>query len=216
VQSGVEASGLVLDGGEAAMAGLIDWTSRRLTAAAPECTPAQMVFTIVKLRSLHVALCLQTERDPSVAEWSSGCQAFRELRKQCGDNTASLRTLIISDGGAPNTLQRAEFFQAALGGLHPTAVISISLSNPVKRGIATAISWLNPHFRAFEPQRWSDAFGYLDLSRHFDAVWGEFAKLQQRLPRNLTLRSITVARRVRSAALVPQRVVDEGRREWRV
>jgi hypothetical protein len=142
---------------------------------------------MLQLRSLHVALWLHSEHDPSAAEWNSGCQAFR---KQCGENTASLRTLIISDGGAPNAIQRAEFFQPRFGGLHRTALISLSLSNPVKRGIATAISWLNPRFRAFEPERWSEAFAHAGLARHFDAVWSELAKLQRGLPENRTLRII--------------------------
>ncbi|MEO8180757.1 MAG: hypothetical protein ABI895_18135 [Deltaproteobacteria bacterium] len=159
-----------------------------------------MAFRMLHLRNLHVALLLHTERDPSAAEWSRGCQAFGALRKQCGDNTASLRTLVISDGGAPNAKQRAEFFQAGLEGLHRTALISLSLSNPVKRGIATALSWVNPRVRAFEPPCWSEAFGYAGLSRHFDAVWSELAKLQQRLPDNQTLRLIATAARHPAAA----------------
>ena len=157
--------------------------------------PPHMAFTMLQLRDLHLALWLHSEQDPSDAEWTAACQAFRQLRKQCGENTASLRALIISDGGAPNTRQRAQFFQPNVGGRHRASAISIALSNPVKRGIATAITWVNPRFRAFEPLYWCEAFAHVGLSRHIDTVWNEFAKLQRSLPENRTLRAIAAAAR---------------------
>jgi hypothetical protein len=160
--------------------------------------PPDMAFKMLQLRGLHLALYLHTEQDPSDAEWTAGCQAFRQLRKQCGEHTASLRTLVISDGGAPNTRQRAQFFRPNVGGRHRASVISVALSNPVKRGIATAITWLNPHFRAFEPSHWAEAFAHVGLSQHVDTVWREFAKLQRGLSQTRTLGVIARAARSRS------------------
>jgi hypothetical protein len=145
---------------------------------------------MLQMRNLHVGLWLHTERDPSAEEWTAGCHAFQELRDHCGADIASLRALVISDGGAPNAIQRAQFFRPALGGLQRTSAISNALSDPVKRGIVTAITWVNPRFRAFAAQQWWDALAHVGLTQHAAQVWNEFAKLQRGLPPNQTLREI--------------------------
>jgi hypothetical protein len=186
------------------MASASSWTSKRLKVALParRGPPAQMTFRTLRMRNLYVGLWLHTARDPSSEEWDASCKAFRELRRQCRENTAALRGVMISDGGAPNTIQRAQFFQPALGGQHRTSAITNSLSNPVKRGIATAISWVNPRMRAFEPCQWWEALSHVGLTNHVEQLWSEFAKLQASLPPNQTLRSIAESMRGQASEAV--------------
>jgi hypothetical protein len=75
-------------------------------------------------------------------------------------------------------------------------VITNSLENPIKRGVATAITWLNPSFRAVMPAKWRELLGHLDLEPHVDELLLEFDELQKQLPKNGTLSEI---KRLRAA-----------------
>lgn len=73
--------------------------------------------------------------------------------------------------------------QQALRG-HPVrmAVVASALSNPIARGVATAVSWMNPSFRFFGPEQWSQALQHLQLGDQADFVWSLCMRLQALLP----------------------------------
>ena len=67
------------------------------------------------------------------------------------------------------------------------------LSNPFKRGIATALSWTNPAMKFFQPEETDEALRHLDLREARAAIWSEYGKLQRDAPRNATLGLIAAA-----------------------
>lgn len=81
---------------------------------------------------------------PSNAEWNALLDIYR-----AHPSLASARTLVFTDGGAPNAAQRADL-RAALGSINmPIAVITESI---IARAAGTALSWLNPALRMFSPR----------------------------------------------------------------
>ncbi|PRQ05275.1 hypothetical protein ENSA5_03940 [Enhygromyxa salina] len=102
----------------------------------------------------------------------------------------SIRTLAISDGGAPNALQRQELFTTLLEGKAKSAVVTSVLTNRLKRGIATAIFWLNPNFRAYPPDQFDNALAHLEVSDHREAVLRTLREMGHKLAPLDTLKAI--------------------------
>jgi hypothetical protein len=138
-----------------------------------------MGLSIVRCADLQVAVWLHTEQDPPAVGWAEALGRVAELKKKMGGEVASMRMLVITDGGAPNTTQRSELFAQLLEGKTKTAVVTTVLSNRLKRGIATAIFWLNPGFRAFGPDQFSQALTHLDLDGHGPALLSALTQLQR-------------------------------------
>lgn len=138
----------------------------------------------VRAGGLLVFLWLHTENDPPDEEWNRAFELITTTRIAGGVPLGDVRSFVISDGGAPNGVQRAR-----MGRDFPikVSVITTVLSNPVKRGIATALSWVNPRSFFTAPPGAKRAAEHLDLGDQWDSIWPAFLELQQRLPRNRTL-----------------------------
>jgi hypothetical protein len=97
---------------------------------------------------------------------------------------SQLRHIVIADGGSPSPDQRAELFREVHEG-QPVrvAAITLALSNPVIRGVATAMSWGNPGLRFFQPARFRDALAYLDLGDQRSEIEHEYRAMKERLGR---------------------------------
>lgn len=89
---------------------------------------------------------------PSDAEWDAYIAPWRE------HDMALMRTLVFTDGGAPNTLQRKKANEILAGRQSLTAVIS---SSPLVRGIVTSLSWFNAKIKAFAPEHADEGFRHL-------------------------------------------------------
>ena len=97
-----------------------------------------------------VVLAVHSECDPSDREWGGFvglCEASR--------GTA---ILIVSNGGGPNSAQRAEIDRLSYWRDRPTAIVTESA---IARGIVTAILWTGKNIRAFYPHQIDDAFDYI-------------------------------------------------------
>lgn len=144
----------------------------------------EMITSILPHPELLVALWLHTELDPPDHQWSAAVQALVRERRTRGLTPSHLRCIVISDGGAPSVEQRVELFRDVHEGQPArVAAVTLALSNPVKRGIATAISWVNPGIRFFQPARFQDALAYLDLSDHRREIEREFRDMKERFGR---------------------------------
>jgi len=141
-----------------------------------------MAMSIINCGELDVAIWLHTDEDPGREPWSEATNQVASLKQTRGGDVSGIRTLAITDGGAPNSLQRKQLHSDVLGGNAPSTVISNVLSNRFKRGIVTAISWLNPSFRGFQPEDYLKAFEHIELGSHIDTIFAEVGKLQQQLP----------------------------------
>jgi hypothetical protein len=144
----------------------------------------EMTTSILPHPELLVVLWLHTELDPSSDQWSAVIQSLVRERRARGLSPHHLRYIVISDGGAPSAAQRVELFRDLHEG-QPVrvAAVTLALSNPVTRGIATAVSWVNPGLRFFQPARFQDALAYLELSDQRREVEREYRDMKDRLGR---------------------------------
>jgi hypothetical protein len=148
----------------------------------------EMVTGVTKAGRFEVAVSLHTVADPTAATWDDYCALLLDFKKRNRGDIGNLKLFVLSDGGAPNAAQRrrvhTDIFPKAV---IPTSLVSASLSNPLKRGIVTAISWLNDGFKAFEPHEYRNALAHLELEPHDDLVWKQVVELAQRIPKVLTV-----------------------------
>lgn len=101
------------------------------------------------------------KRDPTDHEWDT---YIRFLRQNIVPGVAP-RSLVITDGGGPNSAQRTKLTE--LVAEHAGEIkIAVVTSSAVVRGIFTAMSWFATfNYRAFTPLQLDDALAFLDVSR---------------------------------------------------
>ena len=136
---------------------------------------------IVRLGS-HVDLVwLHPASDPPPPEWDACMTRIEQLKVDLQGDLDRIRVLVVSDGGAPSAKQRTRLFSDLMEGRSRSAVVTCSLGNPIKRGIAATISWLNPEFRAFDPDQAEQAFEHIRCGTpaEQDAIWGTLVELQR-------------------------------------
>jgi hypothetical protein len=153
----------------------------------------EVAITDLRVGRLLVFLWLHTKNDPSDEEWERAFDLMSTRRRREGVPFADMRSLVISDGGAPGGVQRVR-----IGREFPfkSSVITTVLSNPVKRGIATALSWVNPRYFFGAPKDALRASEHLDLADQWDVMWPLFLQMQKQLPRNEALELVaTVLKR---------------------
>jgi hypothetical protein len=140
----------------------------------------EVAIADLRIGRFLVFVWLHTENDPADEEWDAAFEVMNRSRRREGVPMADVRSLVISDGGAPGGLQRAR-----LGHEFPvkSSVITTVLSNPVKRGIATALSWVNPRFFFGAPKDAIRALEHLDLADQWEGLGAVFLDMQKKLPR---------------------------------
>jgi hypothetical protein len=152
----------------------------------------EMGLVFVVCGDYQVALWLHTTQDPPTDQWDAACVRIAELKKKQAGDISNVRVLVITDGGAPNASQRGQLFTDLLEGRAKSAVVTTVLSNRLKRGVATAIFWLNPNFKAFSPDQFAAALTHLDLVGHGPALIAALQQLQRSVSTTQTLGLLTV------------------------
>jgi len=129
----------------------------------------------------EIMVVIHTSYAPSDAEW-------REYVDGVGScDLETMRSIVITDGGAP-TAQQRKAVNDLLGGRQVPGVV-ISPSTFV-RGVVTALAWFNPGLKAFAPEEFGKACQYLELSpAEIDEVWLTIDRLVEQLG-NPDLRAI--------------------------
>lgn len=144
------------------------------------------IVTLPTGRDLNVVL--HTQAAPSGRDWS----AYVDLLREYGPGRVELLGIVFSDGGGPDSAQRAEMLGVFGGQMPRTAIIS---SNPLVRGVTTAFSWFNANVKAFSPAAVGDAFKHLGVTpEELDAAWGEIFRCQEEIAPGFTLKTVTGAR----------------------
>lgn len=157
--------------------------------------------SVLEVGGLCVSIWLHTDVDPPARDWEPAIETIRAYRAAHRVPVERLRSFVVSDGGAPNAKQRAQLAKEIYENERSKAsVITTVLSNPIKRGVATAIQWLNPDFRFFEPREVGKALAWVDLDRELDAIHTELVELQKRLPPVKALASLARAANLRAGA----------------
>jgi hypothetical protein len=137
--------------------------------------------SVVELGELVLGTMLVSELDPPTPEWDQAIERLLRYLQRHETPVERLRLLTITQGGSPTTRQRAEL-KVAFEGRHPkVSVISTALDSPLKRGIATALQWINPRVGLFAPNQALEALEYLDLLHAQDKVLELFLGLEQQM-----------------------------------
>lgn len=157
-----------------------------------------MAMMIVPYGDCYVSLWLHTAENPSTELWNEGMERIAEVKKKLGGDPSKVRTLAISDGGSPNAVQRNQLFIDLLEGKSKVAGVSTQLSNGLLRGVATAIAWLNPNFRAFGPDQFGLALEHLELTEYREDIMAALQELQK------------TVRPIRTMSLVTEGSVAKG------
>lgn len=148
--------------------------------------PKDMALGLAEIEALRCIVWLHGEHDVAADDWAYAMERVRAAKQSCGGDLSRLRFLVVTDGGAPNAQQRTELFARLLEGKVRCAAISMSLDNPVKRGIVTAITWLNREFKAVLPEHFDSGLAFLGIAR-VEPLWAVLLALQSALPLNRSL-----------------------------
>lgn len=145
---------------------------------------------LVEVGPYVVSMWLHDESDPP-RDFFTG--VIEEIARK-NFTPGRLRNIVVTDGGAPDTNQRKQLIDTAWHKRQmKLSVVTNVLSNPLKRGVATALSWLNPHIHFFAPDRFQAALAHLDLEPHAREVWDVFVRLQREMKPNTNLGLIAAA-----------------------
>jgi hypothetical protein len=150
-----------------------------------------MSFSVEDFGRLSVIVVMHTAATPPLPDWARFEEEIKRHKRQSGADFQRLRSLVISDGGAPTTQQRHEMLTVIWEGRPMKgALLTNSLKNPIKRGIATALTWLNPNFKICVPTDFRGALVHLELLDGLERCWDACRRLQSEMPRLETLASI--------------------------
>lgn len=94
------------------------------------------------------------------AEWAQYCELVRSIAMQHAKAGRLLKTLIVTDSSAPNSVHRSAWNAAAGAAQARSCVIA---SNPLMRNIATVFSWMDRTVSFFAPGDWRNALDYLEV-----------------------------------------------------
>ena len=134
----------------------------------------RMSFKI--LGTLHVIVV--GEQSPTADDWKKYVEALVAEEKR-GIDVTQMRTLVFSDGGGPDSGQRAVVKNLLNGRATPLAIVT---GNAFMRGLVTALSWFNPKARAFAPNDVGAALDFLQVPvLKFDSIKQTAQELQKSL-----------------------------------
>jgi hypothetical protein len=105
----------------------------------------------------QMIIARQGKETPSEKEWDDFLQAVVENR----DNSATVRILVLTDGGGPSIGQRKRLQSALDGQVFRVAVVSDSIK---VRFIVSSVALLNSEISSFTRAEISQAYSYLRLS----------------------------------------------------
>ncbi|MET0340296.1 MAG: hypothetical protein ABW252_04810 [Polyangiales bacterium] len=151
----------------------------------------ELATKLVRRPELDVALWLYTKTQPPQADWDAAIEriAFR-FAPGAEQMLAHFRMVVITDGGAPNTMQRAQLGRLLRGVRHKVSVITPPAPSAVMRGIMTALAWINPSMVFFRPAQVREALQHTDLLPMASVLMAEFRALQAQMPQVKTLAQV--------------------------
>jgi len=129
-----------------------------------------------------VCLWLHTSRDPSDEVWKRAMAEHETARRRASSLGGEVKALVVSDGGAPTLRQRSLLTQVFDYRPFKVSIVTTAMTNPVKRGIATAMRWFNPALSMFPPDEMPAALAHLGLGEYWPQLETQFRQMQGELP----------------------------------
>ncbi len=115
------------------------------------------------------------ERAPLQARWEEFCRECHRLYVELGDRVERRAMLIVSDGGGPNVLQRAQLLKAVERLPIRTAVVS---SSRAVRRIHAALQLFNARASCFDAAQLQEAMTHIRIGIR---QYGEVAQVIEML-----------------------------------
>lgn len=115
-----------------------------------------MGFGALELEGRHVLVAVHGTASPSDAEWQAWAKLLDERGRAVGDELMLLSNLVVTEGGAPTTEQRALVNGMVTRGRSLPAVAVVTSSRMV-RVLVRGFSIFNPRLRVFSPGEWRSA-----------------------------------------------------------
>lgn len=162
----------------------------------------ELAFGLLKLEQLTLSVSLHTAQPVPQAEWDAALAQLRKLTPG-GLDPQHTRMLVLSDGGAPDVSQRAQLAELWHHAEIKVAVMVPGAGRPEKRGVVTALMWVNPALGLFTPDLFHQAIEHLDLRPHEAPVWREVQRLQAQLPLLRTVQLIAELNALPAPHLTP-------------
>ncbi len=107
-------------------------------------------------------MILCSDSPPTDADWDRYIEAARASVAKQSNDLNGVMTLVLSDGGVPNAMQRTH-----LTGLHERSSSGTPLSlisdSPLIRGATRAMALFNPQFKVFAPGGFARALEHLGV-----------------------------------------------------
>jgi hypothetical protein len=121
----------------------------------------------------QIMVVVHNAKPPTDDDWRTYIDGIKSL------DLKTARSIVFTDGGAPDAEQRKAVNQALAGARVPGVVISPSA---LVRGVVTAMSWFNPGIKTFAPEQLEAAFRYLEFTPdEISRVWDKLDRLRIRL-----------------------------------
>ncbi|MCX4240264.1 SpoIIAA family protein [Paraliomyxa miuraensis] len=122
-----------------------------------------------------VVIAVHTKENPTDEDWDR----YGDVANGVMNVHGSVKMLVYSIGGGPNSLQRNKANEAFRDRPQQVAVM---LNSAMTRGIVTALSWFNPAIKAFNLEQLEEACTYLGVPRgQLDPVREALEVLKTRL-----------------------------------
>jgi hypothetical protein len=135
-----------------------------------------MKHRVLEVGGKYTVLALHGEASPDAREWAAYIKDFVDIGDRWGWYPKLVGGLAITDGGGPNTLQRADVNRVTKA--NPQIRGAAVTNSVMVRGIVTALSWMNSNVRAFSPDRLDAALVHLELPvSELHKVWGAIEEL---------------------------------------
>jgi hypothetical protein len=106
----------------------------------------------------RVLVVVHSAQAPSASEWAAYIDTWQVFASAIA--VESVRTLVFTDGGAPDAEQRARLNNVLAGRPTPVAVLSDSF---VVRSVCSTLSMFNRGLKVFSPGRLAEAMQFLGL-----------------------------------------------------
>lgn len=167
----------------------------------------ELAFALISRGGLDLAICLHTAEPVPNHEWTKLIEQLERCGMAGGADPQRARMLVVTDGGAPDARQRSQLGRLWRGKAIQTAVLVPGLSNPIKRGLMTALTWFNPRMAFFVPEQLTGALRHIGLEGEQNSVWTALLELQMQLPPVRTMQLIAEAAQLPLLGVKPLRRV---------
>ncbi len=143
-----------------------------------------MVSRIWRFADRAIVLSLHTEDTPSAQGWAEYLENCRQADSRNGD-FAGVAGFVITDGGAPGHMQRAQINQLLKGRAVTSAIVSDAT---LVRVAVNALSLLNSKTKAFSASKCEPALAHIAVSSdRSKALLAQFDDMQRGVTKVRTL-----------------------------